>query len=595
MSINDNHHSAPNKLISLFRRGPRWREIDGYHVEDLNSEQPVWVTAGSTMLGNIIAPQIKVSGMVNGNTVAETITIMATGQIWGDIYTGQLQIEPGGRLYGWISSIDTEQYRQIQEQGAVPDNMPPPQAMPETDGEFAYDPAQMDAFNRLRYEAAVAKTARFELEHTFEMRLAEVAGETAARVATLSEELATTRTNLATARQELAQLENKLITHQNKIERQAEELTTTHTLLEERNEAFNTLQQKYDEKSTAFEQLDTAYKKLDVNYITSQQKIDRLANKIDSLESALQDNLQHSAEQEEALIRWQELAEDYKKQIEGLETELEANQYQVKEHSRVIEMLRSQRDQLEAEWEQAQQELELLRSRDTRPLSTEALENERALTESYEEAQAELAQLKTIVSQLSQYEDQVIWYQADLETARAELQETRAVVGKQETRLTNLQAKLKAATLEVKNSEQQINELQERLQQQTHHTHALEQRLNQMQILAEEKTSNQAALEKSQQQFQLQLEAAEMELERHLHETEAQGQHLAEIQATLVEREIKMEQLKKTAVSRAQTIIEIKNAAHKRIQTLEERLAQSQKQVQELKAFIERSHKKSKK
>jgi chromosome segregation ATPase len=586
----NNHRSQPGKLLSIFRRGSQWQQIDGYRVEDLNSEQPVWITAGSTILGNIIAPQIKVAGMVNGNTVSQIVTITGEGQIWGDVYTAQLQIEPGGAVYGWISSIDHTQFQQIQEQGSVPEELPGEQEVTAKTGSAemtTHDPVQIDAFNRLRQEAAVAKAARAELEHAFEKRLSETAGETAARVVSLRQELATTGSNLAAAEQKLAELESTLLARQSQIERQAEELATTLTVLDERSEELNKLRQEYEAQSSTYERLNAAHTKLDANYIAAQQKIDKLAKKIDSLESALQNNLRHSAEQEAALIRWQELAEDYQKQISGLESQLESSSFQVEEHSRVIEMLRAQRDQLETEWQQAQEELELLRSRDTRPLSKEKLKEERSLAEAYEQAQTELVRLETAVSQLSSYKDQAIWYQADLETARAELQETRAVVGRQETRLANLQDKLQATQAEIETKEEQISQLHERLEKQIHHAHALEQRLNQMQAHSEESATDRESLTTSQRQFQLQLEAAEMELERHLRETEAQGQHLAEIQATLAERELKMIQLKETAVARAQAIVEIKNAARKRIQNLEERLVQSRARVKELQALIE--------
>jgi chromosome segregation ATPase len=593
MTINRNHHTLSGGIFSIFRRGLRWQKIDGYRVEDLNSEQPVWVTAGSTMLGNIIAPQIKVSGMVNGSVVSQTVTITVQGEIWGDAYTARLNIEPGGTLHGWLNSIDDSQYQQIQEQGSVPENLIPDKSAAtggdaELTGQTAAHRATLD---RLRHEAATAKTARAELEHTFEKRLSDVAGETAARVVTLSEQLAATQADLTTAQETVARLESNLSARQDQIEQQTEELTTTRALLEERSAVLTSLQEEYDRQSSAYQQLVTSYKELELNHLAAQQKIDQLNKKIKSTESALQDNLQHSAEQEAALIRWQELAEDYQKQIGELENQLENNGFQIEEQSRVIEMLRAQRDQLEAEWETAQEELDLLRNRDTKPLTREELENERSLAEAYEATQLELARLQTAVSQLSHYEDNVMWYQVDLETARAELQETRAVVGKQETRLATLQEELETAHAEIEAKQQEIDRLNERLEHQTNHAHAQEQKLNEMQARIEEIEADKT-VEKSQRQLRLQLEAAEMELERHLSETAAQGQHLAEIQSTLVEREIKIKQLKQTAVARAHTITEIKNAARKRIQSLEEQLAASQQKVEELQTFIERRHKK---
>jgi chromosome segregation ATPase len=591
MTINKNHYTQSGGIFSIFRRGLRWQKIDGYRLEDLNSEQPVWVTAGSTILGNIIAPQIKVSGMVNGSVVSQTVTITTQGELWGDAYTARLNIEPGGAIYGWLNSIDDSQYRLIQAEGSIPKNLIPDKSAAsgsdaELDGQTAAHRATLD---RLRHEAASAKTARAELEHTFEKRLSDVAGETAARVVTLSEQLADTRSELKIAQEMVATLESNLSSRQVQIAQQTEELATTRTLLEERSAALSSLQEEHDRQSSTYQQLVTSYKELDLNYLAAQQKIDELNKKIKSTESALQDNLQHSAEQEAALIRWQELAEDYQKQINGLENQLENNGFQIEEQSRVIEMLRERRDQLEADWKTAQEELELLRNRDTRLLTKEELQDERSLAEAYEATQVELARLQTAVTQLSHYEDKVMWYQLDLDTARAELQETRAVVGKQETRLATLQEELETAHATIEAKQQEIDQLNEYLEHQTNHARTLEQKLNEMQARIEEIETDDGA-DKTQNQLQLQLEAAEMELERHLSETATQGQHLAEIQATLVEREITIKQLKQTAVARAHTITEIKSAARKRIQLLEEKLATSQQKIEELQAFIERTH-----
>jgi chromosome segregation ATPase len=598
MTTGNNYHARSGGLFSLLRRGPQWQEIDGYRVEDLNSEQPVLITAGSTMLGNIIAPQIKVAGMVNGDAVARTVVVTDNGEIWGDVYTAQLHIEPGGIIYGWISSIDAARFQQIQEQGVLP-TAPALTEADEADlpGFATRDQTEMDAFRRLRNEAANAKAARAELEQTFEKRLSEIAGETTTRVISLREELATTRTDLTTARQKVSELERTLAQHHTQIQRQTEELAATRSLLDERQEELKTLQQSHADKSEAYDQLQRAKEELDGRFLAAQQEIEDLTKKLDNVESAFQANLQHSVDQEESLIRWQELAEDYKKQIGELENKLASSQYQIEENGRIIDMLREQRAQIELEWQTAQDELELLRNRETQPLTAATLQDGRPLLTAYEEATAQVETLQATVAQLKQYEDQVIWYQADLETARSELQETRAVVGKQETRLSQLQENLQAAQAEARHYQEQIEQMQQqfdaRLEDQIRHAQAMEQRLNQMQVRIEESQAEKETVKKSLRQYQLQLEATEMELERHLAETQTQGRHLAEIQATLVEREIKMEELKKTTVARNQTILQLKEAAGKRIQNLEHQLALSQKQVQELKAFIERKYKTS--
>ena len=588
------HQDRPGRLASLFRRGPQWTKIDGYRVEAITSEEPVWVRAGSTMLGDIIAPHIRIDGIVHGAAVANSVTITAGGQIWGDIYTAALQIEAGGAIYGWMSSIDAGQYEAIVSQGRVPAQPADKTtaAPPGSSAAAARDLTHMETLTRLRHEASTAKAALAELEHTFEKRLDDVAGETVARVVTLREELARTRSELATAQQQLAALTNNLRDSQTQIEQQTAALTTAETLRDEQTKTLDKLQTAYDSKRTAYDQLDATYRSLNANYLTAQQEIDHLGKKIDSLESALQNNLQHSAEQETALIRWQELAEDYQERIRELESRLENSNVEIEEQSLIVDMLRVQRDQFESEWEQVQEELTLLRERELEPLSKEELVNERKMVDNLRAAKAEIERLQTAVAELAHYEEQVLWYHAELETARAELQEARAAVGKQEIRLANLQAQLDDVQTNAEAQQADFKQLNEQLITQTERIHALEQQLDEE---IKKGKADRTTARKSIQKLRLQVEGAEMELEQHLQETAVQGQHLAELQATLVEQDLEREQLRQTAADRGQAIIELKEAARKRVELLETKLATSQAQIQELQAFIERSHRKNRK
>ncbi len=192
------------------------------------------------MLGDIIAPHIRIDGIVHGAAVANSVTITAGGQIWGDIYTAALQIEAGGAIYGWMSSIDAGQYEAIVSQGRVPAQPADKTtaAPPGSSAAAARDLTHMETLTRLRHEASTAKAALAELEHTFEKRLDDVAGETVARVVTLREELARTRSELATAQQQLAALTNNLRDSQTQIEQQTAALTTAETLRDEQTKTL---------------------------------------------------------------------------------------------------------------------------------------------------------------------------------------------------------------------------------------------------------------------------------------------------------------------------------------------------------------------
>ena len=93
--------------------------------------------------------------------------------------------------------------------------------------------------------------------------------------------------------------------------------------------------------------------------------------------------------------------------------------------------------------------------------------------------------------------------------------------------------------------------------------------------LTEENTSYQMVI----QEQKIQLEASEIELNRYLNQATTQGQHLAEIQARLVERELQLKQaVDKIKVSRSmiekqnQAIKQIQQKAGERIRTLQSKL-----------------------
>ena len=126
MAATQNQNNG-RSLLSFLRPGPRWLEIEGYQVGDIHTQRPVRIAPDTTMVGNIIAPTIEISGMLYGSTAALETTIKAGGQIWGDVYSGRLQIEPGGTIQGWIGSLDEAAYNTLYEAGTIPETRPRPQ------------------------------------------------------------------------------------------------------------------------------------------------------------------------------------------------------------------------------------------------------------------------------------------------------------------------------------------------------------------------------------------------------------------------------------------------------------------------------------
>ncbi|MCA9973706.1 MAG: polymer-forming cytoskeletal protein, partial [Anaerolineales bacterium] len=160
--------------------------MSGYRVGDIQLDEPVSVLPQAHIVGNIIAPRLRVAGMVYGSTAAHDTIILKDGQIWGDVHTGRLEVAAGGRVQGWVSSLDSADYQRIREEGVVPAIEPgaaTAQDLPANGRSVTRSDAQNTLLRRLQDEAASALAARVELEQTFDKRLQEVAGETTARLA----------------------------------------------------------------------------------------------------------------------------------------------------------------------------------------------------------------------------------------------------------------------------------------------------------------------------------------------------------------------------------------------------------------------------
>ncbi|NJN54478.1 MAG: hypothetical protein HC804_06835, partial [Anaerolineae bacterium] len=95
---------------------------------------------------------------------------------------------------------------------------------------------------------------------------------------------------------------------------------------------------------------------------------DAYVQRLDSLETIHRNNMQYQADQEDSLVRWQELAEVKEKKAAELETELQKAQHQLEESANTMKLLREQRHDLDAELEKALDELRGLQESKTRPL-----------------------------------------------------------------------------------------------------------------------------------------------------------------------------------------------------------------------------------
>ncbi len=559
-------------IFSFLRRGQPWLEISGYHVGDIQSEDPVAIRQGTTVVGNVNAPKILVAGLINGSATAQEITVEDEGQVWGDVFTVSLQIKPGGVVQGWISSVSEADYQAMQAGSLQADTdlaqFAPPD-LAEGNGESAIiqrSDAQIEALHLLQLETATALAARAELESDFEKRLHEVAGEASSTVAHLNEKLAELQTDLAQQEQQFAEVQEALQQSNLQIERQTNEINMSRELLDKQNKELTQLRQAHTQLEENHTLLQTERDELDEALTSARRQIDALTDRITSLEVAHMASLQHSAEQEDSLIRWQELAETTEKRAQEVSDELEKVQYQMEESQSTIELLRQHRTDLERELNKALTELEDLRKRNTEPIVPPA-----ALAAATEKIFRLEGQLK---AQKQKYTDQIRYYKTGLDKTQTALTAVQEQLENQAEELTDLRDKVSTQAALLQQWQTAVTEKENALQRQS------ELFVRKQELMDSEKKNLQITLRESKAQ----LEAYEDEVAQYIKMTQDQGQHLAEVQDRLVERELQLKQAM-ARLEKARTMIEKQNTFIKEMKRV------TQARMQKLQAQITRLQK----
>lgn len=670
--------------FAFLKSKTEWMEISDYYVGDVRSDKPVAVLTGATVVGNIFAPQVRVEGLLYGTAVSQSIIINADGLIWSNVYTTRLQIEEGGKIQGFVSSIDATAYDMLCAIGN-PNDLPAlsfSKNIP-TDAPAPPTPDQLDALTRLQAEAGAALAARAELEYSFDTRLTEIVGATAARATALEKASKSTVEELMSVSQKLGETQALSQTQLEQIQRSNDELALTHKLLQEKTGEWEELTAVYTQQSADYEQLQTKKAELDIAFYAKVQEADDYAERVTNLETALQSNLQHSAEQEDSLVRWQELGETRQKRIDELESEMELTAFKLEENSRIINMIRSQRREAEDNWKNSDEELkvtvalltaltakhELAKKQEEsdaiklaanqdeikalqRQLATLETAQETAVSnlkdssqliqELHQKQQAQNEELKKTKAaleesslalekfsdkQTQQLSEQTAAIMAEADKAiltlkqkladtekghkaeKVELSAQTAVIMTaanktvqalkqqqfaQAEQLSWYKVNLKAVQMELEEERQTIRELEETAVSNNASNALLaeqQQKIEQYEFaladIEEQLTTLQDNLTKKQQEIdalgevkealrrtRLQLKANENEIENYLAEMDRQGHHLADIQSTLIEREIQLQQMTETAQKQASFIKKMKQITTERIQKLQQQLAQ---------------------
>jgi len=149
-------------------------------VENVRSNRSSLIEKGSVIVGDIYAPQVLVEGMVYGYVVSTSITVEQDGQIWGDLCASAVELRPGSKVHGWISSLDegtvnllrlnhlsvgdvpsSGEYAASTETTALLERL-----IPDMEAEEEISARRVEIWRRLQAEAANAISARIELETT---------------------------------------------------------------------------------------------------------------------------------------------------------------------------------------------------------------------------------------------------------------------------------------------------------------------------------------------------------------------------------------------------------------------------------------------
>lgn len=581
-----------HRLGGMFRRSSGWLELHESHAEDVWSDVPVLVGEKGAVTGNVIAPKLVVEGVLYGFVVARDVVVRPGGQIWGDVHAKTFQIENSGRVFGWVSTSGETSYESFYDGDKLVAQLPEPEPIQlpaqlyTPDGQSidlvaAEDPAgQLDRIALLRTlqgETAVALLARAELEENFEARVAEVAGDTLRLAQGLDDELAEARSRLSNTQAQLEEKGVEVRKREAHVDELHSELSGLRDLLEDRSNALDDMQGLLYERTQNLERTESARQTLEEQLQDVTIRADTMSGRAENLEGALQASLQRTTEQEEALLRWQELADVTQTQANELQKELDEAKLQVEESHGVVELLREQRARAEKAWEDAIEEMEELRAQT--PDESQAIqETELRLASS----DKRIGELETHINEREEafksLQEQVLWQKASIETMGKQLTDSQRVIDEQNEYIDQVDGEIAS----VQGTSEQLIAL----------TAKLDERDERIRVLTEEHEMRLSTIQRQVRERDMQLEAMELELDKNYSEVKSQGSRLAEIRMELVESQLELEEVQSRLATRTQEVGMVKQIAAKHVRQLRTELVKAQQQTRDLMALVERKRSK---
>lgn len=448
-------------IFSFWRRGRQVRELSDYHEGDIRSGAPVAVTGGSAVVGDIFAPAVNVAGLLYGSVVAREIIIEPSGQVWGDVYAIRVRIEPGGRIQGWVSDISEADYQSLYVDAAVPEEsgFSEPSELPaDIRPEESHLPKrreQINALRNLRSELGEALTARSELERAFEERVAQSAGDHMVRANALEAEVSAMQKAMEKLERECAEKEGELEALKAQLKQQSEELGASRDRAAERERALEELREISVKREEEIGQLRESRGEIERRMQARRHEVEELNGRIESLEAALQASIQSETEQEQSLLRWQELANDGQERVETLQQEVASLKEALTFDPNELAMLRQRIQQMAEELQMSlsalkQQEEAMVTLRDQFEQTDEhwrlALAELQAKDAEMATLQEQFKLLKENWREATQsadvFQGEFLWEKADRESVQSVLEEMKQGANVKEKRLRQLQKNL---------------------------------------------------------------------------------------------------------------------------------------------------------
>jgi chromosome segregation ATPase len=367
----------------------------------------------------------------------------------------------------------------------------------------------------------------------------------------------------------LAEAQAELRARTEQVQALTGELESVHLVLADREVMLQSQQNMSEEQRGTIEMLQVANETLEAELRATQVKIERIEVEQNNSQAALTASIQHAAEQQDALLRWQEMAESAGECVSTLEE-------QVRHLQQALHDCNNQREDLHQELEATSQALSEAQAR------LELLNRHEDTVSQLAEARSRIVELEEVLEQDAEV---LARYKTSLANSQRALERMEQRLGEQVTALKITQSKLVARETTIARSRAVFERLAAALRLKEESKQRLQTQLNQRTVQArEERALWYKTLKRNEQQLAL----TETELDRFYQSYRVQGQRMAEIQATLLQREQELASAKAQMKQQTQLLHHLRRAADGRILDLETALNQAEQRIHDLQLVIER-------